>query len=161
MDRNVQLDALDRRILAIIQDDATLPLQTIGERVGLSSNPCWRRIRRLEAEGVIERRVALVDPMKLGLGLTAFVSIRTDKHSADWLKSFAKAVASIPEIVECHRMSGDIDYLLKIVVEDIAHYDRVYKRLVSLAEGLSDVSSAFSMERLKFRTAIDVSTIPE
>lgn len=158
MGKIVELDAIDRRILKILQSDAMVSIQAVAEQVGLSNNPCWRRIRRLETEGVIERRVALVDAAKLGLGLTAFVSIRTDHHSGDWLGKFAKALKLIPEIVECHRMSGDVDYLLKVVVCDISHYDRVYQRLISSVPGLSDVSSAFSMERLKSDTAIDVTT---
>ncbi len=152
----VPLDPIDRHILAVLQEDATLSAQAVGERVGLSANPCWRRIRRLEAEGVIAKRAAIVDPVRVGLSLTAFVSIRTSNHSAAWLEGFARAVSAISEIVECHRMTGETDYLLKIVVSDIQHYDRVYKRLVGLVPDLADVSSAFSMERLKDGTALDL-----
>jgi Lrp/AsnC family transcriptional regulator len=157
MSGEVELDAIDRHILAVLQQDASLSAQAVGERVGLSANPCWRRIRRLEAEGVIARRAAILDPAKVGLRLTAFVSIRTSNHSAAWLEGFARAVRAVPEIVECHRMSGETDYLLKVAVSDIAHYDRVYKRLVALVPDLADVSSAFSMERLKDGTALDLS----
>lgn len=158
MTETVELDAIDRHILAVLQEDATLSVQAVSERVGLSANPCWRRIRRLEAEGVIARRAAIVDPARVGLGLTAFVSIRTANHSAEWLEGFDRAVKAVPEIVECHRMSGETDYLLKVVVRDIAHYDRVYKRLVALVPDLADVSSAFSMERMKDGLALDLRT---
>ena len=154
-----QLDSTDRRILDLIQNDATLSLQEIADKVNLSSNPCWRRIRRMETEGVIDRRVAIVNPAKLGLGASVFVTIRTNKHDEGWLKKFAKGVKGIPEIVECHRMSGDLDYLLKVVVRDISHYDAVYQKLIAAVPGLGDVSSAFSMESLKHSTAIDMSTL--
>jgi len=156
MERQITLDAIDRHILEILQTDASLSVNAIGERVGLSANPCWRRIRRLEETGVIKRRVALLDQEAIGLPITAFVSIRTDKHNAEWLATLARGVQAIPETVECHRMSGDVDYVLKVVVRDIAHYDRVYKRLIAEVPGLSDVSSTFSMERLKFSTALDL-----
>lgn len=151
-----EIDAIDARILGIIQDDATLSIQQIGDRVGLSTNPCWRRIKRMEDAAIIERRVAILDPAKIGLGVTAFVTIRTDKHNPEWLKLFAQGVRAIPEIIECHRMSGDVDYLLKIAVSDIAHYDRIYQQLISAVPGLADVSSTFSMERLKYGTALPV-----
>ncbi len=157
----MKLDSIDCRILLLLQADATAPIQAIADAVGLTANPCWRRIKRLEDEGVIRARVAVLDAEKVGLGATAFVAIRTDKHSPDWLAAFARAVAAIPEIVECHRMSGDIDYLLKVAVADIAHYDRVYQRLITLAPGISDVSSTFSMERIKQSTVLPVlETLP-
>ncbi len=156
---SIRMDSIDRHILTLLQEDATLSVQAVAERVGLSPNPCWRRIRRLEAEGVIRGRVAILDPAKVGLGLTAFVAIRTANHSAAWLEAFAHAVASIPEVVECHRMTGETDYLLKVLVRDIAHYDRVYKRLVALVPDLADVSSSFSMEEMKSGTAIDLRSI--
>ncbi|MBP7064142.1 MAG: Lrp/AsnC family transcriptional regulator [Ferrovibrio sp.] len=159
MVEKLELDSIDRHILGILQEDAALPVQVVAERVGLSPNPCWRRIKQLEAAGVIERRVALVNAAAVGLGVTAFVSIRTNQHNADWLQSFARGVQSIPEIVECHRMSGDIDYLLKVVVRDIQHYDRVYRRLIAAVPGLSDVSSTFSMERLKHGTKLELATL--
>lgn len=158
MIEKIELDSIDRHILGILQEDAALPVQVVAERVGLSPNPCWRRIKQLEAAGVIERRVALVNAAAVGLSVTAFVSIRTNQHNADWLQSFARGVQSIPEIVECHRMSGDIDYLLKVVVRDIQHYDRVYRRLIAAVPGLSDVSSTFSMERLKHGTKLELAT---
>lgn len=133
-----------------------MPVQQIADQVGLSVNPCWRRIKLLEEGGVIERRVALVNAEAVGLGMTAFVSIRTNQHNQKWLEGFAKGVQKIPEIIECHRMSGDIDYLLKVVIRDIAHYDRVYQKLISEVHGLSDVSSTFSMERLKHGVKLDL-----
>ncbi|MEO0882091.1 MAG: Lrp/AsnC family transcriptional regulator [Pseudomonadota bacterium] len=159
MSEIVELDDIDKKILSRIQVDATASIQEIADAVGLSSNPCWRRIRRMENDGVIQRRVALVDAAKVGLGATVFVTIRTKQHDANWLEAFAKGVRQLPEIVECHRMSGETDYLLKVVVRDIPHYDAVYQRLISLVPGLGDVSSAFSMESLKHSTAIDPATI--
>ena len=158
MSKTAEMDDIDRKILVLLQQDATMSIQDIAEKVGLSTNPCWRRIRRLESDGVIDRRVALLDPAKVGLKTTAFVFIRTNQHDTDWLESFAKGVQRIPEIVECHRMSGELDYLLKVVVQDIEHYDAVYKRLVMYVPGLSDVSATFSMEKLKASTALDLST---
>jgi Lrp/AsnC family transcriptional regulator len=123
--------------------------------VGLTQTPCWKRVRRLEADGVIRARVALVDPGLLGLGVTVFVQVRTSHHDAAWLSQFAKAVAALPEVVEFYRMSGEIDYLLKVVCADIADYDRVYKRLIATAE-MHDVSSSFAMEQIKYTTEIPV-----
>ena len=147
------LDEIDWAILRELQEDASRSMQEIAEAVGLSQNPCWRRVKRLEAAGVIERRVAIVDPEKVGLGITVFVNVRTNQHNDAWLERFAQAVVAIPEIVEIHRMSGDVDYLLKVLVRDVAEYDRVYKRLISVVE-LNDVSSSFSMERIKSTSAV-------
>jgi len=147
------LDRIDARILAALQGDASLPIAELAESVGLSSNACWRRVKRLEEAGIIRRRVALLDPAKLGLGVTVFVSVRTNEHAEEWLEKFAKGVADIPEVVEFYRMSGDVDYLLKVMVADIAHYDRVYKRLIKVAK-LSDVSSSFAMEQIKYTTSV-------
>jgi len=147
------LDAADLRILAVVQEDAALAVGEVAERVHLSTNACWRRIKRLEADGLILRRVALLDAARLEAGVTVFVTIRAAEHSDAWLAEFAAVVRRIPQIVEFHRMSGDIDYLLKIRVADIAAYDDVYKRLIRGVR-LSDVSSAFAMETLKSTTAI-------
>lgn len=154
----MKIDATDERILGILQEDASLTVQEVADRAGLSSTPCWRRIRQLETTGVIERRVAIVNAASVGLAGTAYVFVRTNRHEAAWLETFASAIEEIPEIVECHRLSGDVDYLLKCVVKDIEHYDRVYRRLITRVEGLIDVSSAFSMERLKQVTKLDVAT---
>jgi len=155
----MELDDIDRRIISVLQLDATKSIQEVGDEVGLTSNPCWRRIRRLEEAGIIVGRVAVIDAAAIGLGMTAFVQIHTDSHTKDWLKAFRKGVQLIPEIVECHRMTGDVDYLLKIIVHDIAHYDEVYQRLLDQVPDLKDVSAAFSMERLKGDNGIDVSTM--
>ena len=149
-----QLDSIDWAILHVLQRDASLPVHEVGERVGLSSNACWRRIKRLEESGVIAARVALLDAEKLGLGTTVFVAIRTQRHDPAWLEAFSKGVAEIDEISECHRMAGDVDYLLKLVVRDIAHYDRIYRKLIAAVPDLADVSSTFSMEKMKATTAL-------
>lgn len=150
----MELDSIDWAILDVLQRDAAMPIQAVGEQVGLSTNPCWRRIKRLEEAGVIARRVALLEPAKVGLPTTVFVSIRTSRHDPEWLAAFAAGVAAIPEITECHRMAGEIDYLLKLSVRDIAHYDRIYQLLISQVPGLNDVSSTFSMEAMKVTTAL-------
>lgn len=149
------MDATDRKILAILQADASLAVVEIAERVGLSQTPCWRRIQRLEASGVIQRRVALVDPQAIGLGLTVFVEIETGDHSHDWLSRFADIVAAMPEVMEIHRMAGDVDYLLRIAMADMASYDDFYRKLVALLP-LKNVTSRFAMERVKFTTAYPV-----
>jgi Lrp/AsnC family transcriptional regulator len=150
------LDKIDRKILELLQVDATLALAVLAEQVNLTQTPCWRRVQRLEADGYITRRVALCDPVKLGVGVTVFVSIKTRQHNAKWFDQFAASVSAIPEVVEFYRMSGDIDYLLRVVVADIAGYDLVYKKLIRSAE-LFDVSSSFAMEQIKFTTALPVS----
>ncbi|ACT60304.1 Lrp/AsnC family transcriptional regulator [Hirschia baltica] len=155
----MKFDDIDRRILKTIQEDATLSVQDISDKVGVTTNPCWRRIKKLEDEGVIKKRVAILDPNKIGLGMTVFVTIRTENHSTSWLDILSKAVQIIPEIVECHRLGGKEDYLLKVQVGGIEHYDRVYKRFVDLVPGLNDVSSTFSMQKIKYSTAFDLSEI--
>ena len=149
-----QLDSIDWAILGVLQSDASIPVHEVGDRVGLSSNACWRRIKRLEDSGIIARRVALLDPAKLGLATTVFVAIRTQRHDPAWLEAFSAGVAGIEEISECHRMAGDVDYLLKIVVRDIAHYDRIYRKLITAVPDIADVSSSFSMEQMKATTAL-------
>lgn len=150
------LDKVDRQILRLLQQDASVPIQEIADQVGLSVNPCWRRIRRLEAEGVIQRRVALVDPERVGLGLTVYVRVKTRDHSAAWAKKLNDVIAAMPEILECHRIGGDVDYLLKVAVPDMAGYDRTYKELIDRLPALSDVSALFSMERLKSTTGLPI-----
>ena len=147
------MDRIDKKILHCLQRDASLSIAELAEKVGLSSTPCWRRVRELEKAGVIKRRVALLDPRRINLGVTAFVRVRTNRHDADWLEAFAQAVARIPEIIEVHRLSGDIDYLLRIVVPDIAGYDKVYKELIGAAD-FADVSANFTMEEIKSTTAL-------
>ena len=152
---NLGMDKVDRKLLALLQDDADRPLNELAEAVNLTATPCWKRIQRMQNEGVIRKKVVLCDPAKLNLGLTAFVAVRTTQHNEQWLRKFAAAVQSIPEIVEAYRMSGEIDYMLRIVVSDIHGYDTVYKKLIRAVE-LADVSSSFAMERIKYSTALPV-----
>ena len=149
------MDAIDRKILAVLQNDASLSVAEIGNRVGLSSTPCWKRIQRLEADGVIQKRVAVVDQDKLGLGVTVFVSVETEDHSEEWLKAFAQLVGAMPEVLEFYRMAGDVDYMLRVVVPDIAGYDAFYKRLIA-AVPLKNVTSRFAMEKIKSTTALPI-----
>jgi len=147
------MDKIDLEILNYIQFDATMPTHEIAERVNLTTTPCWRRLRNLERDGVIRSKVGLLDRDKLNLGVDVFVAVRTNQHNAAWFESFSKAVAAFPEVVEFYRMSGQIDYLMRVVVPDIDEYDRFYKRLIAAAE-LNDVSSSFAMERIKYTTAL-------
>jgi Lrp/AsnC family transcriptional regulator len=149
------MDAIDRKILAVVQQDASLSVAEIGQRVGLSSTPCWKRLQRLETDGVIIRRVALVDPEKIGLGITVFVSIETGDHSQEWLKRFAEVVGAMPEVMEFYRMAGDVDYMLRVVVPDIQGYDTFYKKLIATVP-LKNVTSRFAMERIKSTTALPI-----
>ena len=153
------MDAIDRKILAVVQEDASLSVAEIGQRVGLSSTPCWKRLQRLEADGVILRRVALVAPEKIGLGITVFVSVETGDHSNAWLKRFAEVVSAMPEVMEFYRMAGDVDYMLRVVVADIAGYDTFYKKLIA-AVPLKNVTSRFAMERIKSTTALPITPAP-
>jgi Lrp/AsnC family transcriptional regulator len=150
-----KMDATDRKILGLLQQDASLSVAEIGSRVGLSSTPCWKRIQRLEADGVIQKRVALVDQDKLGLGVTVFVSIETGDHSQDWLARFADSVAAMPEVMEFYRMAGDVDYMLRVVVTDIQGYDTFYKKLIASVP-LKNVTSRFAMEKIKATTALPI-----
>jgi Lrp/AsnC family transcriptional regulator len=149
------MDAIDRKILAVLQDNAALSVAEIGSRVGLSSTPCWKRIQRLEADGVIQKRVAIIDQDSIGLGISVFVSIETGDHSQDWLDKFAKTVTAMPEVMEFYRMAGDVDYMLRVVVPDIAGYDGFYKRLISTVP-LKNVTSRFAMEKIKSTTALPI-----
>lgn len=147
------LDEMDVKILRILQEDCTRPVAEIGKEVGLSTTPCWRRVQKLEEAGIIKRRVAILDPVKINAGVTIFVSIKTDHHSLAWLEKFRAAVADFPEVVEFYRMSGDVDYLLRVAVPDIAAYDSFYKKLISRIE-IAKVSSAFAMEQMKYTTSL-------
>lgn len=148
-----EIDTIDRRILTELQRDAGQSLDAIGDAVGLSRNACWRRIGAMEKAGVIKGRVTLLDAEKLGLSLTVFIQIRTSSHAADWLKTFSAATKGIPEIMGVYRMSGDLDYLIRAQVADMAGYDRLYQRLISKVP-LSDVSASFVMEEIKDTTAL-------
>jgi Lrp/AsnC family transcriptional regulator len=147
------LDPIDRKILALLQNNAGLSIAEIAQKVGLSQTPCWKRIQKMEQAGVIKARVALLDAKRLNLGLTVFVIIRTNQHDDVWLQKFARAVKEMPEITAIWRMAGDIDYLLRVVVKDMDAYDSFYKRLIKRV-ALSDVSSTFVMEEIKYSTAL-------
>lgn len=147
------LDNLDRKILDILQKDCTVPVAEIGRMVGLSTTPCWRRIQKLDEGGYIKARVALLDPKALKAGVTVFVSITTSQHSQSWLDDFHTVIQQFPEVVEFYRMSGQVDYLLRVVVPDIESYDKFYKKLIGKID-ISDVSSVFAMEQIKFTTEL-------
>ncbi|AAL52279.1 MULTISPECIES: Lrp/AsnC family transcriptional regulator [Brucella] len=147
------MDRLDRKILRLLQEDATLAVADVAKKVGLSTTPCWRRIQKLEEDGVIKRRVAILDPVRVNARVTVFVAVRTSSHSHEWLKRFSEVVQEFPEVIEFYRMSGDIDYLLRVAVPDIAAYDAFYKRLISKIE-IRDVSSSFAMEQIKYTTEL-------
>ena len=147
------MDKTDRKILALLQEDAAQPIADIARNLGLSVTPCWRRIQKLEEDGVIRARVALLEATKIGLGMSVFVAIKTDQHNADWLAEFARTISQRKEVVEFYRMSGEVDYLLRVVVPDMAAYDRFYKDLIAEVR-LTDVSSSFAMEEIKYTTAL-------
>ena len=153
-----KLDEFDRKILRFLQRDADISVEDLGEKVGLSRNACWRRVRRLHDDGVITRTVALVDPNAVNLCLAAFVTIRAGRHDAEWLARFHKAVQDIPEIVGVYRTSGDIDYVLYARIPDMAAYDAVYQRLISRID-LTDVSASFVMEEIKHTTELPVPSV--
>jgi Lrp/AsnC family transcriptional regulator len=146
------MDEIDRKLLAILQDDATVPLAQLAERVGLSPTPCWKRVQKMEASGVITGRVALLAPEKIGMGLTVFVALETADHSPAWLDAFARAVSALPSVMEVYRMAGDVDYMLRVVCADMAEYDRFYKKLIATVP-MKNVTSRFAMERIKSTTA--------
>lgn len=148
-------DDPDRKIIQLLQRDATTSLETLAEQLGLSVNTCWRRVRRLEDNGVISHRVALCDPAKLGVEQTVFVAIKTRDHSTDWFEKFSKAVTEIAEVIEFYRMAGDIDYVLKVQVGSVSDYDRVYKTLIKRVD-IADVSATFAMECLKNTTELPI-----
>ena len=149
------MDSTDRKILAIVQDDASLAVAEVAARVNLSQTPCWRRIQKLEESGVIQKRVALVDPQALGLDLTVFVEVQSPDHSKEWMDSFADVLSRMPEVMEVYRMAGDVDYLLRISVANMAAYDDFYQSLIAQVP-LKNVTSRFAMERVKYTTAYPV-----
>ncbi len=152
------MDSLDKNILTILQRDCTAAVSEIAAQVGLSTTPCWRRIQAMEKSGIIKGRVALVDPEKLNVGLTVFVMVKTNQHNPGWLDNFSNSIKDIPEIMEFYRLSGEIDYLLRIVVPDMKAFDAFYKHLITLAD-FSDISSSFAMEEIKYTTRLPVSYI--
>ena len=149
------MDDLDLKILRILQKDCTQTVAQVGKKVGLSSSPCWKRINKLIKDGIIIKQSAILDQKRLGFSLTAFVSIKTGNHSEFWLKNFSEKICNLNEVIEFYRMAGDIDYMLKVIVKDIEHYDRFYKDLIAI-EGLKEVSSRFSMERIKDDSSLPI-----
>ena len=147
------MDQIDRLILMQLQHNAAQPVADIARKVGLSVTPCWRRIQQMEENGIIRKRVALLDSKAIGVAMSVFVAVRTDQHNADWLKNFAGMVADMPEVVEFYRMSGEVDYLLRVVVPNMAAYDSFYRKLIAHVQ-LTDVSSSFAMEEIKYTTAL-------
>ncbi len=154
------MDNTDRRLLDLLQRDASLSLDDLSERAALSRNACWRRVKRLEEDGIIKARVTLLDARRINVGLTAFIALRTTEHSAEWLEAFARAVRDIPEIIGVYRMTGDVDYLLQAVIPDVAAYDDLYKRLINRIT-LADVSSSFVMEEIKATTVLPLDYAPQ
>lgn len=154
------MDRIDKRILTLLQQDATTPVAEIAKKVGLSTTPCWRRIQKLEEDGVIKKRVAVLDPASVNAKVTVFVSIRTNSHNSEWLKRFSEVTRDFPEIVELYRMSGDIDYLMRVVVPDIQAYDAFYQRLITKID-ITDVSSSFAMEQMKYTTQLPLDYLLE
>src|SRR6266404_2005486 len=146
------MDEIDRLLLDILQQDATMSIAQMAERVGLSATPCWKRIQKLEATGIITRRVAVVDPDRIGVGLSVFIAIEAGEHTPEWLERFSAGMAAMPEVMELYRMAGDVDYMLRVAVADMAEYDALYKRLIAIAP-MKNVTSRFAMERIKHTTA--------
>jgi Lrp/AsnC family transcriptional regulator len=146
------MDEIDRLLLDILQQDATLSIAQMAERIGLSATPCWKRIQKLEARGVITRRVAVVDPDSVGVGLSVLVSVEAGEHTPEWLRRFSAGVDALPEVMEVYRMAGDVDYILRVAVADMAEYDAFYKRLIAIAP-MKNITSRFAMERMKHTTA--------
>ena len=152
------MDDIDRRILDLLQQDAGLSIAQVADRVGLSQTPCWKRIQRLEATGVVEKRVALLNPEMLGLGITVFVTVETSDHSQEWLTRFAEFVSGMPEVLELYRIAGEVDYMLRVVVPDMRAYDGFYKSLVG-SMPLKNVTSRFAMERIKASTVLPIAMV--
>jgi Lrp/AsnC family transcriptional regulator len=149
------MDDMDRRILRLLQLDSSLSASDVARQVGLSASPCWKRINRMQTEGIIKKRIAVLDADRLGFGLTVFVSIKTGEHSSPWLKEFSDTITAMPEVMEFHRMAGEVDYMLKVVVQDMKVFDEFYKRLIDVT-ALNDVTSRFSMETIKDMTPLPI-----
>ncbi|SMY33068.1 Leucine-responsive regulatory protein [Photobacterium malacitanum] len=150
------LDSVDRTLLRLLQDDATMPLAELADAVNLTTTPCWKRLKRLEEDGILRQRVALLDPVKLGIAFTAFVQIKTSNHSQDWFNHFVTTVTDFPEVMEFYRMAGEYDYMMKVQVADMQAFDNLYKKLVASVADLTNVTSTFAMEPLKYTTALPV-----
>ncbi|CAH0525294.1 Lrp/AsnC family transcriptional regulator [Vibrio hippocampi] len=152
----MELDKTDLTLLAMLQKDSTLSLNELAEAVNLTTTPCWKRLKKLEDEGIISQRVALLSPEKLGLCFTAFVLVKTSNHSHEWYQNFAQTVSVFPEVMEFYRMAGEYDYMMKVLVKDMTSYDNFYKKLVNSVDELSNVTSTFAMEPLKYTTALPI-----
>ncbi|WP_437887247.1 Lrp/AsnC family transcriptional regulator [Phytobacter sp. V91] len=150
------IDKIDRKLLSLLQRDCSLSLQALADAVNLTTTPCWKRLKRLEDDGILLARVAMLDAEKLGLSLTAFVLIKTQHHSSDWYSRFTAVVTEMPEVLGFWRMAGEYDYLLRVQVADMKRYDDFYKKLVNSVPGLSDVTSSFAMEQIKYTTALPI-----
>ena len=149
------MDQTDLRILRILQEDSSLPVSDVAKKVGLSASPCWKRIKRMQDEGIIKYQISVLDAERLGFGLTVFINIKTGEHSTNWLKEFSATVTAMPEVMELHRIAGDVDYMLKVIVPDMAAFDAYYKGLIGTA-ALTEVSSYFAMETMKETTALPI-----
>ena len=149
------MDDMDRRILRLLQLDSSLSASDVARQVGLSASPCWKRINRMQNEGIIKKTIAVLDADRLGFGLTVFVSIKTGKHSSPWLQEFSDTITAMPEVMEFHRMAGEVDYMLKVVVADMKAFDEFYKQLIDVT-ALNDVTSRFSMETIKDMTPLPI-----
>ena len=154
------MDQIDKQILMQLQHNAAQPVADIARKVGLSVTPCWRRIQRMEENGIIRKRVALLDSKAIGVGMSVFVAVRTDQHNSEWLKNFAGMVAEMDEVVEFYRMSGEVDYLLRVVVPNMSAYDSFYRKLIGNVQ-LTDVSSSFAMEEIKYTTALPLPEVDD
>ena len=150
------IDKIDRKLLSLLQKDCSLSLQALADAVNLTTTPCWKRLKRLEDDGILLARVAMLDAEKLGLSLTAFVLIKTQQHSSDWYSRFTAVVTEMPEVLGFWRIAGEYDYLLRVQVADMKRYDDFYKKLVNSVPGLSDVTSSFAMEQIKYTTALPI-----
>ncbi|GAB7229180.1 Lrp/AsnC family transcriptional regulator [Vibrio rotiferianus] len=153
----MSLDKIDRQLLSFLQNDGTLSLNDLAERVNLTTTPCWKRLKKLEDEGYIEKRVALLSAEKLDLSFIAFVQLKTSDHSEGWYHHFVTTVSDFPEVMEFYRMAGEYDYMMKVVVKDMKRFDELYKRLVNSVKGLSNVTSTFAMEPIKYTTELPIS----
>ena len=152
----VVLDKVDKKLLQLLQLDATVSLQELAEAVNLTTTPCWKRLKRLEEQGVIDKKVALLNPECIGLSFVAFALIKTNNHSNEWYQAFVNTVVEFPEVMEFYRMAGEFDYMMKVLVDDMKAYDGFYKKLVNSVEGISNVTSTFAMESIKYTTALPI-----
>lgn len=155
----ISLDSTDKKIIDLLQQDADLSLAEIAQAVHLTTTPCWKRLKRMQDAGVVRKKVALLDADKLGLSFVAFALIKTSNHSNAWYQDFVAAVSSFPEVMEFYRMAGEYDYMLKVVVTDMPAYDFFYKKLVNSVAGISDVTSTFAMEKLKYTTQLPLTNL--